>query len=271
MYSRLRKLFNNVLSLNALRVLGPAQFVAYLGTFIVKLSKILAARDLTPLDEAMSGRTRRFNYRGQSVVFDVAFCDQTVKDGSFAFGSVRELYIRDCYFKHLPHGTYENAKVALDLGANRGSFSALMAAHVEKLVSVEASSHFLPVIEHNVRANGVAEPRILIGFIGAGGLLENAQFKHWTIEEVLDQNQIDRVDVLKMDIEGSEYALLADASRWLPRVDALTMEVHSPYGDTGAILEQLAKHGFRHVIANEDLEPVDNPRDASFVYAWRAD
>jgi hypothetical protein len=56
----------------------------------------------------------------------------------------------------------------------------------------------------------------------------------------------------------------------LPRVRAITMEVHPAYGDNEGILSRLRQYGFRSVAANEDLEPVADPRHANFIYAWRA-
>ncbi len=39
----------------------------------------------------------------------------------------------------------------------------------------------------------------------------------------------DPVDFVKMDVEGAEREILADASAWADRVRAIKVEVHAPY------------------------------------------
>ena len=48
-----------------------------------------------------------------------------------------------------------------------------------------------------------------------------------TVEEVMDAHDLDHIDFLKMDIEGAEFRIFRDSTRWLERVDNLAMEVHS--------------------------------------------
>jgi FkbM family methyltransferase len=47
-----------------------------------------------------------------------------------------------------------------------------------------------------------------------------------TVEEVLTQHSATGVDVLKLDIEGSEKDVLAHSSAWMPKVDLLVVELH---------------------------------------------
>lgn len=271
MYARLKKLSNNVLSGRAFSVLGAKGYLRYLGQFVVSLPQIAKRGDLVPLDQAMSGKLTAFRYRGGLVRFDTGYCDREVADGTFAFGSVRELYIRDCYFCHLPRGTYENAKVFVDLGSNRGAFSSLVAPRADRLVAVEASGSFLPVIRHNLRLNGASEDAVEIGFIGDGGVLEpSSSERRVSMEELLSSHGITAVDVMKIDIEGSEYGLLTGTAGWLDRVRAITMEVHPSFGDTGDLVARLRQRGFTCLMANENLDLVSKHDEATFVYAWRA-
>lgn len=48
------------------------------------------------------------------------------------------------------------------------------------------------------------------------------------------------------------------------------MEVHPEYGSNADIVSQFRRHGFQCVMANEDLQTVEEPQDASFVHAWIA-
>lgn len=47
-----------------------------------------------------------------------------------------------------------------------------------------------------------------------------------TLDALMSAHGIDRIDILKMDIEGAELEVLGDASPWLGRVDALIVELH---------------------------------------------
>jgi len=44
--------------------------------------------------------------------------------------------------------------------------------------------------------------------------------------DVLDTHRFERVDLLKIDIEGSEFSLFEGECGWLDRVQRITMEVH---------------------------------------------
>jgi Methyltransferase FkbM domain len=264
----LTKLANNF-SRRAIGVLGPARYAQYLRLFMQNLPKIFSSGDLRPLDQAMGLKgIERFHYCDYSFLFDCKYCDDLIHDGSFAFGIVREIYIRNCYFKFHTPDVFATARTVLDLGANRGSFSVLMATHADYVISVEAISDFVPVIEHNMRINRYTNYAIECGFVGNGGMFENSSFRKLTIDSILEQHNMDHVDFLKMDIEGSEFELFSSHG-WLERVTALSMEVHSDYGDPRSVLDALVKHKFGYTIADVDLTRVDDVRRANFIYARR--
>ena len=87
-----------------------------------------------------------------------------------------------------------------------------------------------------------------------------------TVLEVMDRFGLERVDFVKMDIEGAEFAIFADSAEWLKRVDNLAMEVHNPIGDPGEIVKRLQEAGFRVKWADENGEPID-AREACYIYA----
>ncbi len=266
--NRVAKLFNNLFSPRAVSVLGPGGYARYAGSFVSNLGRIARAGDLRPLDQAMGRTARRFRYRGRDVVFDCRFCDEQIRDGSFAFGLAREIYIRDCYFKHHAPSVFESARTVVDLGANRGAFSALMASRAERVISVEAQPEFVPVIRHNMEANGFKGFAIECSFIGEGGAFAGSSVPKITFEELLRRHEIETVDLLKMDIEGSEFALF-ESPGWLARVRALAMEVHPEHGDPSRVMQILKEHGFDQTIADENLKPAADPSTATFIYAWK--
>jgi FkbM family methyltransferase len=47
-----------------------------------------------------------------------------------------------------------------------------------------------------------------------------------TVDAIMQEHDVERVDILKIDIEGSEREVFGDPSRWIGRVDALIVELH---------------------------------------------
>ncbi len=100
---------------------------------------------------------------------------------------------------------------------------------------------------------------------GRGGR-EKGRVRGVTLDGLLGQLELDLVDYVKMDIEGAEKEVLADASRWADRVRCLKVEVHpdkvQPRYSIETCISDLERHGFhcslesRHescIIANRDL------------------
>lgn len=263
-----RKLNNNLLTQNAVSVLGFSGYARMLGNFLWCAPGILQARNFSPLDRAMGQVVDTFEYRGKQFVFDSKYTDELIQDGTYSFGTIREIYIRDCYFRHHPNDVFENAKVVVDLGTNRGIFSVMMAAHADFVLCVEGQSQFEPVIEYNMKRNNFTSYAVEVGIVGTEGDLEVSQENAKTIPQILEKHNIESVDFLKMDIEGSEFSLFQEPA-WLSRIRALSMEIHLNYGQLHTVLEPLKQYGFQYVVTDEDLNPMDNPKDVGFVYAWK--
>ncbi|WP_280384741.1 FkbM family methyltransferase [Nocardia wallacei] len=66
-----------------------------------------------------------------------------------------------------------------------------------------------------------------------------------TVAALLDEHGIDRVDLMKIDIEGGELDLLRDRPRWLNRVDRLLIEIHDKYIDGAPVRAALAAAGLQ--------------------------
>ena len=50
-----------------------------------------------------------------------------------------------------------------------------------------------------------------------------------TIDGILEKFNLDRIDLLKLDIEGSESRVLANPERWIDRVDTIMVELHERF------------------------------------------
>lgn len=263
---KLLKLKNNLLSIRAFSVLGKTLYLQYLINAFLCMSEILTDRDFRRLDKAMGASAKLFHYRGSPFIFDCQFCDKHVHDDSFGFGIVREIYVRDCYFKWHPPFVYENAGVVIDLGANRGAFSTLMTTRSDFILSVECKKQYHDIIRHNLNSNHFSNYSIETAFIGNTDKFD-PNIPVLTIEELFNRNNINSADLVKIDIEGSEFSIFSSTD-WLHRVKAISMEVHPDYGDPDVILTAMRKHGFSYVIADENLRRVSEPGQAHFIYAW---
>jgi hypothetical protein len=267
--TKLRKLTNNILTRRAPSVLGWPGYLRLCSTLARELPAIARMKDLRPLDRAMGSATDTFRYRGRTLRFDCAFADDVIRDGTYAFGIVREILIRDCYLRHLPRDTLTDLDSVVDLGANRGMFSMLSATFARRVLSVDANGSFRPVIEHNARINGFAHITIETAFVGAGGALgREAGDGRTDLSTLLDRHRFDAVDLLKVDIEGSEFALFESAG-WLSRVRRLCMEVHAGWGRPEHIASHLRALGFNVTCADGDLRRLDSAHACEFLYAWR--
>ncbi len=263
-----QRIRNNLVTRRALEVLGPALFARYLATFLRELPAIQKQRNFVPLDRAMASFAKDFYYRGRHFAFDCAYCDDVIRDGSYAFGAVRELYIRDCYFCFQPPHIYEQADVVVDVGANRGAFSSLMTTRARRIVSIEAQLPYISVIHHQMMCNAYTNYNTVHALVGEGGLFRPEGVPCMSMEEIFQAQGLEQIDFLKMDIEGSEFALFSSPA-WLSRVRALSMEVHPQSGELGALLAPLRAEGFRVIVADDRLNQVQSLRDTGFLYAWR--
>jgi hypothetical protein len=261
-----RKLVINLL-IPAFNIIGFAGYAQLVARLFALAPEVLKSRTLTLVDKAMGSHAKKFHYRGSTFLFDCSFCDEHIKDGSYAFGLIREIIIADCYLRFHPEA-FKNSKIVVDLGANRGVFSVLMANHAKKIVSVEVQPVFVPVIAHNMAINGFSNYAIETAFVGDGGDYSGTKRSTTTLDELFDKYSLETVDFLKIDIEGSEFGIFRSPS-WLMRVKRLSMEVHHAFGSPADIIAVLKGHGFLTIITDKTFRATSSSPRASFIYASR--
>jgi FkbM family methyltransferase len=161
---------------------------------------------------------------------------------------------------HLPDFELPDRCTILDLGANAGYTAASFAIRYPRarIVAVEMDEDNAALCARNVAQFGTrcqvvhaavwSEPGAITYGGGnvhdysvlstTGSRLKTARAV--TIGGLLTELQIERVDYLKMDIEGAEGPVLHDAREWAPRVLSLSVEVHPPctIGECKAALER---------------------------------
>lgn len=259
------------------RATGVATTAAYLGGVVRTLPEIARTRSLVPADERMAGRIWPFQVACARVPVQVPV------DGTM-FAGAREMYARRVYFPPIaPALTIPLGGTVVDLGANHGLFTCLAAHVAARVVAVEAQSGFVATITAAARASGGrAEVTVEHALIGAGsGLVADpdwvtAASDYETrppvigLTDLLDRHGLATVDFMKIDIEGSEFALFDDDPAWLARTSRIAMEVHTEFGDPGRLRTLLEGAGFATVMADNELRPTNVVAEESgYLYAWR--
>lgn len=251
---------------------GPATGCRYLYQVARHLPDI--ARRGSPLAADHSMRGRRWRFRPLPDVEVVVTGD--------AFGGAREMYCRRVYFARPGFAPGPGDRV-VDLGANLGLFTVLAAKAGARVIAVEAQRGFGPLIAEHCRLNAVGPSvQVLHAIVGgttgviradAGG----AGCSHWTepvptvtVAEVIDRAGFDRVDLMKIDVEGAEFDLI-DEDGWLDRVDRLVLEVHPPFGDPVALVRRLSEEGFTCDLLDNAMRsrPALGQAPTGFVFARR--
>ena len=236
-----------------------AVYALYVGTSV---GEILRTGELLAADGKMEGRRSRFRpLEGGEIVLD----------GNF--NMARELYCRRVYF-YVPGFEIAPSDTVVDLGANVGIYTTMAAVFGYRVVAIEAQSAFLPLIERNLDLNGVRHKAELVhALVGAGtGILSRPEARaaasHWveppqslSFEEVMQACGPGDVDLLKIDIEGSEFSLFSGDLSSLARVRRIVMEVHQPHGDVVELARVLEAADFSVVATYQDGKRVESPAD----------
>ncbi|MBW2523640.1 MAG: FkbM family methyltransferase [Deltaproteobacteria bacterium] len=247
-------------------------FLRYCASIARHAPAILRTRKLAPADEAMAPRE-----------IQVRFGRAALRLPGEHFGLVREILCRQVY-QRLPGFEPGPGQLVLDLGANVGVFSVSAAAAGARVVAVEAQVGFVRELERIASWNRVADRvKAIHALVGeTTGVFASSEERRrashmfdeeppvLTVEEVMEMASIDRVSLMKIDVEGSEFALFDGETSWLERVDRVVLEVHADYGRPPAIIAALQDGGFATQVfdsAGQASEASDE-RDC-FVFAQR--
>ncbi len=253
-------------------VAGPAVAGRYAVAALATAPSVARERNLNAVDRAMGGRSWTFQpVPGTWITLPGP-----------AFGGAREMYCRGVYWGRPGYAPAAGENV-VDLGANQGLFSVFAAAAGARVLAVEAQRGFGPALLKHAKTNRCSERITLVhALVGASsGVLADESRRlaasHWEdgvpqveMETLLAEAAFDRVDLMKIDIEGSEYALFQEAG-WLDRVGRVVMEVHTEFGDPATLLRTLRGAGFNAVLLDNALRPTARLADTSsgYLYARR--
>lgn len=78
-------------------------------------------------------------------------------------------------------------------------------------------------------------------------LKEGDGVEAFTIDELMHNHRADHIDLLKIDIEGSEVEVLSNSRAWMPNVRSLAIELHDRFrpGCSEALANAAEGFGFR--------------------------
>jgi FkbM family methyltransferase len=222
----------------------------------------------------LRGRTAEetvsLSYRGRGLRFPLT---------PVYLGAMRGVFLDDEYslIDHLP----AQPSRILDLGANIGMAAGALSAQFAdaSFVLVEPDPRNVDRLRRTVRWNGLSAT-VIAAAVGdeAGELvlrtgddptcstLEQTELhdhdragdvtvRVMTVDEILAEAGWDQVDLVKIDIEGMEEALLTRNAAWLATTGAIVMEIH-PVCSEDVIRSALAGYGFELRRHGDGQEPV---------------
>lgn len=262
----LNKLISN-LGFNAIKVLGLKTTMKMWKGLVLNLAQIGRERNLIPIDKYMSKeRKMRIHHAYGSFFVNPSYVDQAIVEESYCFGSVRELYVNNCYFKYHNFDKKE-IKTVVDFGANRGMFSTMCTPFAKKIVAIEAIPKYIEIIKYNVaELNGFNNIEIGNFFISnqKEGVSEFGS-PFITIDGMLTKYGLTEIDFLKIDIEGGEFEIFDKLP--FDRIKYLSMEVHRDIGYPQNIIDTLKKNNFDLITTTSHFDITTDVDRIDYIYA----
>lgn len=172
---------------------------------------------------------------------------------------LREIFEENVYEVNDTH--FNRGGVVVDIGANIGTFSLFAAQYADKVYAVEPEPHNLEALKNNININNMNDKVIPIPYgisdfkgtavihdSGGGSSIKDdgsfgAEIEIMTLDNLFTLYQIESVDVLKVDVEGSELEIILGASKEsLNKCKYITMEFDIRTGSSlGQITQRLSE------------------------------
>lgn len=172
---------------------------------------------------------------------------------------IKEIFEENVY--EVNSGRFAVDGVTVDIGANIGAFSILAASHGSKVYAVEPEPHNLEAMKNNITLSGMdhlitAVPYGISDFKGTAVIHDSgggssikddgafgAEIEIMTLDNLFELYHIDSVNVLKIDVEGSESEIILGASKeTLNKCKYISMEFDIRSGNKlGEITQKLSE------------------------------
>jgi FkbM family methyltransferase len=163
---------------------------------------------------------------------------------------VDEIFFRNLYSPI--NFNIKNNDIVVDIGANIGVFSLFAASRTHNTVyAFEPFPKNVEFLNRNIHKNGlhniivhcaavsdkIGSAKLFLSEISAGHLLfdhnimgkleKYTEVPTITLQSIMDDNKLDKIDFLKLDCEGSEGSILMSTPKdYLKRIGNIAMEFH---------------------------------------------
>ena len=192
--------------------------------------------------------------------------------------SIREVWIDSVY----DVSSAKRVAVVVDLGAHIGLTSLWLSVRYPDAVfiAVEPSHANAALLNANFSQNKINghvmraaisdwdgcglfadAPQSNLGRLSQAG---DAGVVVMSCESLLRMFQVDRVSVLKMDVEGAERNILLHSGSWLAQVDCIVAEFHPDVASCSDIIGHLSSYGLQRT-------PLPHSRHTPYVAAFTRD
>jgi FkbM family methyltransferase len=193
------------------------------------------------------------------------------RPGTVDRGLINAIWVKKEY-NQLPSFDISKSDFVVDVGAHIGIFSIFAATKAKngRVYSYEPLLENFKFLERNILINslknisifnlGVAgrkmERKFFINPVG-GSLIGNSNLNFRriqciTLEDIFNDNKLEKINFLKIDCEGAEYEILFNTPKEIfEKIDRISMEYHSDSQNLNTKLKEfLEKMGFKVIFVN---------------------
>lgn len=219
----------------------------------------------------------------------ICICDPDSSYSGLVFlTGLPEFYAMKFMLEHLGQNS-----IFIDVGANIGVYSLLAADRIRKgkIYSFEVDKHALSSFYKNIALNGLSnivrvEEKLVSNKNGNEYYVEEKQgetnhiqrvlenhpgrkVKSISLDRYLDNIHIDKVDIIKIDVEGAEFKVLKGLKNYLKRnkIKIIILEINKKIVEYGSnpyqvisFLKNFGYHGFMFSKRGKLIEIVNNEK-----------
>jgi FkbM family methyltransferase len=208
------------------------------------------------------------------IKYRITFYPLCVRFGTSDVSVLEQVFIKKNY--NIDFGDM-NPKLIIDGGANVGYTSVLFAKRFPhaQIYSIEPETSNFAVLKKNASRfpnihplnNGLWHTSGKLDIVDSGlgewafmttesSSTSTASIDALTIDDILKMSGSNKIDILKLDIEGAEKELFSkNYESWLGKVDTLIIELHDRMkpGSSAAFYSAIEKYGFTRELKDENV------------------
>jgi FkbM family methyltransferase len=171
--------------------------------------------------------------------------------------------------------------VIVDLGANEGLYVLKMKENSPnaKIIAVEPNPEAFRILKKNVETNNLSDVilvnsavsskngkvnfEIIKGSTEVGALKLYEKFENRgeirkisvtsiTLEKLFNMFNLNKIDLLKMDVEGTELEILKSAESILPKIKKVVVEYHGAQKTKKGVIKLMLKRNFKMLLMEKN-------------------